>query len=172
MNARNTNDDAGQPDGCPPAARATTPAASSTTPAASAATPAASSTTPARPSLRFLWLSLAVLGAQSPVGDAGLMSFDPELAKRLDALTDDSNVNAAVVYHHPVTDSDIATLKALGVRGGTRFRQPFHRIVVGKRDRVRPGARGEFNQLRGSQQTIRTGRMIVQVVIVQRTRCL
>ncbi len=65
--------------------------------------------------------ALAVLGAQSPVGDAGLMGFAPELAKKLDALTDDSNVNAAVVYHHPVTDSDIATLKSLGVRGGTRF---------------------------------------------------
>lgn len=65
--------------------------------------------------------ALATLGAQSPVGDLGLMSFDPELAKKLDGLTDDSNVNAAVVYHHPVNDSDIATLKALGVRGGTRF---------------------------------------------------
>ena len=65
--------------------------------------------------------ALATLGAESPVGDVGLMSFDPELAKKLDGLTDDSNVNAAVVYHHPVTDSDIATLKALGVRGGTRF---------------------------------------------------
>ncbi len=65
--------------------------------------------------------ALAAGGVQSPVGDSGLMSFDPELAKKLDAMTDDSNVNAAVVYHHPVTDSDIATLKALGVRGGTRF---------------------------------------------------
>jgi serine protease AprX len=65
--------------------------------------------------------ALAALGVQSPVGDAGLMSFDPALADKLDRMTDDSNVNAAVVYHHPVTDSDIATLKALGVRGGTRF---------------------------------------------------
>lgn len=65
--------------------------------------------------------ALATLGAQAPVGDVGLMGFDPELAKRLDAMTDDSNVNAAVVYHHPVNDSDIAALKALGVRGGTRF---------------------------------------------------
>jgi serine protease AprX len=65
--------------------------------------------------------ALATLAAQSPVGDVGLMSFDPELAKRLDGLTDDSNVNAAIVYHHPVSDSDIADLKAIGVRGGTRF---------------------------------------------------
>src|SRR5215207_3108123 len=73
--------------------------------------------------------ALAALGAQSPVGDIGLMSFDPELAKKLDGLTDDSNVNAAVVYHHPVTDSDIAALKALGVRGGTRF-QALPAVVV------------------------------------------
>jgi serine protease AprX len=66
--------------------------------------------------------ALEVLAAEAPAPDVGLMSFDLELARRLDALTDDSNVNAAVVYHHPVNDSDINTLKALGVRGGTRFR--------------------------------------------------
>ncbi|MFL6256272.1 MAG: S8 family serine peptidase [Pyrinomonadaceae bacterium] len=73
--------------------------------------------------------ALAALAAQSPVGDVGLMSFDPELAKKLDRLTDDSNVNAAVIYHHPVTDSDIATLKSLGVRGGTRF-QTLPAVVI------------------------------------------
>jgi serine protease AprX len=52
----------------------------------------------------------------------GLMSFDPELALKLDRMTDDSNVNAAVVYHHAVTDADIADLQSIGVRGGTRFR--------------------------------------------------
>ena len=65
--------------------------------------------------------ALAGLGAGSPVGDAGLMSVSPELALALDRLTDDGNVNAAVVYHRPVTDSDIETLRSLGVRGGTRF---------------------------------------------------
>ena len=65
--------------------------------------------------------ALAAMGAESPVGDAGLMSVSPELATALDWMADDSNVNAAVVYHHPVTDADIDALKALGVRGGTRF---------------------------------------------------
>ena len=65
--------------------------------------------------------ALSTLAAQTPAGDVGLMSFDPELASTLDALTDDGNVNAAVIYHHPVTDADINELKALGVRGGTRF---------------------------------------------------
>ena len=76
MNARNTNDDAGQPDGCPPAARAATPEARAVTPAASSATPAASSTTPARPSLRFLWLSLAVLGASLTVFGTAMAAQD------------------------------------------------------------------------------------------------
>jgi serine protease AprX len=52
----------------------------------------------------------------------GIMSFDPELALKLDRLTDDSNVNAAVIYHHAVTDADISELQVMGVRGGTRFR--------------------------------------------------
>jgi serine protease AprX len=64
---------------------------------------------------------LAFNGADTPAGNVGLTSFDPALAANLDLLTDDSNVNAAVVFHHAVTDADIATLKALGVRGGTRF---------------------------------------------------
>ena len=80
--------------------------------------------------------ALAAIGAKSPVGDVGLMSFDPELAKRLDALTDDSNVNAAVVYHHPVEDSDIATLKALGVSGGTRFRALPVVVVTASKEQI------------------------------------
>jgi serine protease AprX len=63
-----------------------------------------------------------VLAGADAVNRIGLMSFDPELALSLDRATDDSNINAAVIYHHPVTDSDIADLKALGIRGGTRFR--------------------------------------------------
>lgn len=71
---------------------------------------------------RLLGVDGFVMNAAEPVDNRiGLMSFDPELAKRLDALTDDSNVNAAVVYHRPVNDADIADLKAIGVRGGTRF---------------------------------------------------
>jgi serine protease AprX len=53
----------------------------------------------------------------------GLMAFDPELALKLDKLTDDSSVNAAIVYHHPVTDSDISDLQAAGITGGTRFKE-------------------------------------------------
>jgi serine protease AprX len=55
------------------------------------------------------------------VAQTGLTSFDPELALALDGMTDDSNVNAVVVYHNAVTDSDIADLQSIGVQGGTRY---------------------------------------------------
>ena len=53
---------------------------------------------------------------------SGLQSLDPELAVKLNRITDDSNVNAVVVYHRPVTDADIAQLTQLGILGGTRMR--------------------------------------------------
>ncbi len=62
---------------------------------------------------------IAVTGADS---NKGLRSVDPELALLLNRLTDDSNVNAVIVYHRLPTDSDIADLQSLGVVGGTRFR--------------------------------------------------
>src|SRR6266542_4208005 len=56
-----------------------------------------------------------------PQTASGLQSVDPELAILLNRLTDDSNVNAAVVYHHLPSDSDLADLQNIGVLGGTRF---------------------------------------------------
>jgi serine protease AprX len=61
---------------------------------------------------------IATTGAD---GLTGLQSVDPELALKLDQLTDDSNVMAAVVYHHLPTNTDLADLLALGVTGGTRY---------------------------------------------------
>ncbi len=58
----------------------------------------------------------------SAVGQTGLQSVDPELAVLLNRLTDDSNVDAVVVYHQLPNDSDIADLQRLGVLGGTRYR--------------------------------------------------
>ncbi len=52
----------------------------------------------------------------------GLQSVDPELAIMLNQATDDSNINAIVVYHHAVRDSDIAQLQQIGIPGGTRLR--------------------------------------------------
>jgi serine protease AprX len=49
----------------------------------------------------------------------GLQSLDPAMAIKL--LTDDSNINAAVVYHNAVTDADIATLRQMGILLGQRY---------------------------------------------------
>lgn len=52
----------------------------------------------------------------------GLQSVDPELAIALNNATDDSNINAVIVYHRAVTPADIAQLQQIGIIGGTRFR--------------------------------------------------
>ena len=57
----------------------------------------------------------------SPVS-VGLQSVDPELAVKLNAMADDSNVNAAIVYHRLPTESDLADLQKIGIVGGTRYR--------------------------------------------------
>jgi serine protease AprX len=53
----------------------------------------------------------------------GLQSVDPELAVTLINATDDSNINAVIVYHSSVTDADIAQLRQLGIMGGARLRR-------------------------------------------------
>ena len=52
----------------------------------------------------------------------GLQGIDPELALTINSATDDSNINAVLVYHRPVTEADLNGLRSLGVHGGTRFR--------------------------------------------------
>jgi serine protease AprX len=51
----------------------------------------------------------------------GLQSLDPELAILLDRATDDSNINAAVVYHRQPGETDLADLRRIGIPGGTRY---------------------------------------------------
>jgi serine protease AprX len=60
-----------------------------------------------------------LLGADD---STGLQSVDPELAVALNNATDDSNINAVIVYHSAVTDGDMAQLRQLGITGGTRLR--------------------------------------------------
>ncbi len=62
------------------------------------------------------------LVTSTPVASTGLSSVDPELAVKLNTLTDDSNVNAAIVYHRLPTESDLAQLQSIGIVGGTRYR--------------------------------------------------
>src|SRR5207249_1709227 len=52
----------------------------------------------------------------------GLQGMDPELEVLLNTLTDDSNIDAVILYHRLPSDADIADLQSLKVVGGTRYR--------------------------------------------------
>ncbi len=52
----------------------------------------------------------------------GLQSLDPDLAVKLDRLTDDSSINAIIVFHDYPSAADLQSLFALGIQGGTLFR--------------------------------------------------
>lgn len=67
---------------------------------------------------------------------AGLQSVDPELAITLNRLTDDSSINAAIVYHHLPSDADLDQLRAIGFAGGTRFRVLPVVVVTGTRAQI------------------------------------
>ena len=70
----------------------------------------------------------------SAIGQTGIQSVDPELAVLLNQLTDDSNIDAVIVYHHLPTDADIADLQSIGVLGGTRYRAlPMIAVTTTKR---------------------------------------
>ncbi|HZE67917.1 MAG TPA: S8 family serine peptidase [Pyrinomonadaceae bacterium] len=66
----------------------------------------------------------------------GLQSVDPELAASLGRLTDDSTINAVVVYHRLPTETDLADLQRIGIAGGTRFRALPMVIVTGTRSQI------------------------------------
>ncbi|HJU53968.1 MAG TPA: S8 family serine peptidase, partial [Pyrinomonadaceae bacterium] len=53
----------------------------------------------------------------------GLQGLDPELALLLNKVTNDSSINAVVTFHHYPTDADLASMRTLGITGGTRFRK-------------------------------------------------
>ncbi|HEV7699192.1 MAG TPA: S8 family serine peptidase [Pyrinomonadaceae bacterium] len=62
---------------------------------------------------------IAVTGADSVTGLQGL---DPDLALWLNNATDDSSVNAVLVFHDLLTEGDLNMLRANGIIGGTRFK--------------------------------------------------
>src|SRR6185369_5163208 len=79
-------------------------------------------------------LTLLGLDGLPVVGSLGLKSLDPELADLLNRLTDDSSVNAAIVYHRMPTSADINQLVVHGILGGTRFeRLPVVLVTTTKR---------------------------------------
>ena len=52
----------------------------------------------------------------------GIQSLDPELALLLNHLPDTSAINVFVIFHQMPTDDDFNALRAVGIIGGTRFR--------------------------------------------------
>ena len=79
----------------------------------------------------------ALTSVLSPVGTPiGLQGIDPELAVTLNNLTDDSNINAVVVYHHLPTEADLADLNNIGILGGLRFRALPMVTITGTRDQL------------------------------------
>jgi serine protease AprX len=75
---------------------------------------------------------IAALNAAT--GQTGIRSVDPELAVLLNRLTDDSSVDAVIVYHQMPSDADVAQLQSIGVLGGTRYRMlPMIAVTTTKR---------------------------------------
>ncbi|MCW5959234.1 MAG: S8 family serine peptidase [Pyrinomonadaceae bacterium] len=52
----------------------------------------------------------------------GIRSIDPELALLLNQITDDSSVNAVIVYYSMPDAADLETLRSIGILGGTKFK--------------------------------------------------
>ncbi|HEY0048341.1 MAG TPA: S8 family serine peptidase [Pyrinomonadaceae bacterium] len=67
-------------------------------------------------------ISLTGADHENPPVTSGLQSVDPELALWLNQATDDSNVNAVIVFHQYPTPTDLAKLRQLGIVGGTIYR--------------------------------------------------
>ena len=69
-------------------------------------------------------------------GQTGIQGLDPELAIALNNATDDSSINAVVVYHNTVTGSDLDKLRQIGIMGGTEFRRLPMVYVTGTRNQI------------------------------------
>ncbi len=76
---------------------------------------------------------ITLTGADDQIG---LQSVDPELAIALNNLTDDSTINAVVVYHGSVSENDLDQLRQFGILGGTKFRSLPMVFVSGTRDQI------------------------------------
>ncbi|MGC2237635.1 MAG: S8 family serine peptidase [Pyrinomonadaceae bacterium] len=51
----------------------------------------------------------------------GLQSVDPELAVLMNNATDDSNINAVIVFHQYPSQTDLTKLQQIGIAGGTKY---------------------------------------------------
>ena len=79
-----------------------------------------------------------LMGTEADAQRGGIRSVDPELAVKLNYMTDDSNVDAVIVYHQKPTEADLADLMNIGVMGGTRYRElPMIALTARKRQILR-----------------------------------
>lgn len=78
-------------------------------------------------------ITLTGADGSSPIGMQGL---DPELAIALNNATDDSSINAVIVYHSAITIADLDRLRQIGIMGGTEFRRLPMVYVTGTRDQI------------------------------------
>src|SRR4030095_17142336 len=74
--------------------------------------------------------------ALAPASGIGLQSIDPELAITLNNVTDDSNLNAVVVYHQLPTEADLSQLNGIGIVVGLRFRTLPMVTITATRDQL------------------------------------
>ena len=74
-------------------------------------------------------------------GQSGIQGLDPDLAITLNNATDDSSINAVIIYHQAVTEADLAELRQIGITGGTRFRRLPMIYVSGTRQQLMAASR-------------------------------
>lgn len=77
-----------------------------------------------------------VIGPGVDGSQFGIQSVDPELAARLNTMTDDSNINVVVVFHRLPTNAEIEELQALGVFAGTRYQRLPMICLTARRDQI------------------------------------
>jgi serine protease AprX len=73
---------------------------------------------------------------KNPGNGRGLQSVDPDLASVLNNTTDDSNINAAIVFHHYPTQGDLNQLQQIGILGGTKYKVLPVIMVSATRDQL------------------------------------
>lgn len=77
-----------------------------------------------------------LLSSEGEGQSVGIQSVDPELAVTLNKLTDDSGVNAVVIYHQAPGEADFSDLRSVGILGGLRFRTLPAVVITATRNQI------------------------------------
>jgi serine protease AprX len=68
--------------------------------------------------------------------ETGLRSVDPDLVATLNRITDDSTVNAVVIFHQLPSESDLNAIRQIGILGGTRYRSLPMVVLTGTKSQI------------------------------------